>query len=329
MLSDRRCVRGDVAVLATGLFPSQGPLRAFARQPSPRVVLNPWDQRAIGKLPPDGTVAIIGSGLTMIDAVISLQSAHHRGNILAISRHGLLPQPRRAAIAWPDFLADLPAVESLAALFRLVRQECARASAQGADWQSAIDVVRPHIARLWSRASLSERRRFLRHVRPWWESHHHRAPPDALRQVEQLREAGRLRLVAARIEDVEAHGDRAMSLQTVSRRGQRSRLLVDGVINATGVEYDWRRVDHPLVRNLLDRGLVRCDALGLGIQADEAGRVVGVDQRPSEHLFALGPPLRGLWWESTAAPDIAVQAQRLAALLGAEPATAGSTAAAE
>src|SRR5258705_5940103 len=71
----------------------------------------------------------------------------------------------------------------------------------------------------------------------------------------------------------------------------------------------------PLVRDLLARGLARPGPLGLGFDAGERGALIGADGRPSTVLFTLGPPLKGLFWETTAAPEIREAAASLAARL--------------
>jgi hypothetical protein len=60
------------------------------------------------------------------------------------------------------------------------------------------------------------------------------------------------------------------------------------------------------------------DPLRLGIGADPAGAVLDTAGRPSSSIFTLGPPLRGLWYETTAIPEIRDQAAVLARRLTAE-----------
>jgi uncharacterized NAD(P)/FAD-binding protein YdhS len=193
---------------------------------------------------------------------------------------------------------------------REVRRECALAQARGIDWQAPLDTVRGHIARLWSQASDAQRRQFVRHVRPWWESHHHRSPPlgDAL--LQRLIEEGRLTIHAASLQGVDSSQLRIR----LRYRGQTEAVWVqgDGLINSTGIEYDWRRVDKALPRQLLARGLIKPGPLALGIAADASGAVLDEHGVVSERLFAMGPPLRGMWWESTAVTDVALQAKALA-----------------
>ncbi|MEB2651164.1 FAD/NAD(P)-binding protein [Pseudomonas siliginis] len=310
-LSDGRILRGSQAVLATGMFPA-------ARTPQTHssglnaAALDPWDVAAMRELDPQSTVLIIGSGLTMVDAVVSLEQAGHRGPIEVFSRHGLLPHVRRQPPAWVDFLAADHSIRTPRQLVRELRRHCRDAIAQGIDWQAPLDTVRAHIARLWSQATDVQRRQFVRHVRPWWESHHHRSPPLSAELIERLHKEGRLRIHAASFKGIEPGAGDAVTIR-IRPRGEAVTSTVSGaaLINSSGIEYDWRRVARPLPQQLLARGLVRPGPLALGISAKD-GAVVGAEGRVSSQLFAMGPPLRGMWWESTAVTDVAAQAKALA-----------------
>jgi uncharacterized NAD(P)/FAD-binding protein YdhS len=277
--------------------------------------VDPWDVQAMTRIDPQSTVLIIGSGLTMVDAVVSLEQAGHRGPIEIFSRHGLLPHVRRQPPSWEDFLAADPSLRSPRQLLREVRRQCRIAQAQGIDWQAPLDTVRAHIGRLWSQAGEREKRQFVRHVRPWWESHHHRSPPLSAQLVARLQEEGRLRIQAASFKGLVACED-AVTIN-VRRRGEQLVTQVAGaaLINSSGIEYDWRRVARPLPQQLLKRGLIQPGPLALGIAADVSGAVVDAEGKVSQRLFAMGPPLRGMWWESTAVTDVAIQAKALAAKL--------------
>ncbi|WP_085687757.1 MULTISPECIES: FAD/NAD(P)-binding protein [unclassified Pseudomonas] len=314
-LNDGQQLQGAFAVLATGMFPA-------ARTPQKEssglnaAALDPWDVAAMRQLDPQSTVLIIGSGLTMVDAVVSLEQAGHRGPIEVFSRHGLLPHVRRQPPAWVDFLAEDHSIRTPRQLLRELRRHCRDAIAQGIDWQAPLDTVRAHIGRLWSQASDVQRRQFVRHVRPWWESHHHRSPPLSAELVERLHREGRLRIRAASYKGLEPVSGEGVSIR-VRPRGEAETRVVQGaaLINSSGIEYDWRRVARPLPQQLLARGLVRPGPLALGIAAAVDGAVLDEEGRVSNRLFAMGPPLRGMWWESTAVTDVALQAKALAARL--------------
>nr|WP_315446619.1 FAD/NAD(P)-binding protein [uncultured Pseudomonas sp.] len=317
-LNDGQHIRGAYAVLATGMFPA-------ARTPQKEssglnaAALDPWAVAAMRQLDPLSTVLIIGSGLTMVDAVVSLEQAGHRGPIEVFSRHGLLPHVRRQPPAWVDFLAEDHSIRSPRQLLRELRRHCRDAIAQGIDWQAPLDTVRVHIARLWSQATDVQRRQFVRHVRPWWESHHHRSPPLSAQLVERLLGEGRLRIHAASFKGLEPYGEGGVRIR-IRRRGETETCVLEGaaLINSSGIEYDWRRVARPLPQQLLARGLVRPGPLALGIAAAIDGAVLSENGQVANRLFAMGPPLRGMWWESTAVTDVALQAKALAARLGSE-----------
>ncbi|MFJ4497571.1 FAD/NAD(P)-binding protein [Pseudomonas atacamensis] len=310
-LSNGQTLRGSQAVLATGMFPA-------ARTPQTQssglnaAALDPWDVAAMRELDPQSTVLIIGSGLTMVDAVVSLEQAGHRGPIEVFSRHGLLPHVRRQPPAWVDFLTADHSICTPRQLLRELRRHCRDAIAQGIDWQAPLDTVRVHIARLWSQATDVQRRQFVRHVRPWWESHHHRSPPLSAELIERLHQEGRLRIHAASFKGIEPGAGDAVTIR-IRPRGETETSTVSGaaLINSSGIEYDWRRVARPLPQQLLARGLVQPGPLALGITAKD-GAVVNAEGQVSARLFAMGPPLRGMWWESTAVTDVAAQAKALA-----------------
>ncbi|NER65364.1 NAD(P)-binding protein [Pseudomonas sp. MAFF212427] len=311
-LSDGGSVQARFAVLATGMF---------AAAHTPKVgddgintaAVDPWDVAAMRGIDPQGTVLIIGSGLTMVDTLVSLQQAGHRGPIEVFSRHGLWPHVRRQPPAWEDFLAADRSLRSPLQLLRALREQCRQAQAQGIDWQAPLDTVRVHIPRLWSQASDRQRRQFVRHVRPWWESHHHRAPPQGAALLEQLCREGRLHIHAACLQSVEPAGADGVCVHLRFRaQAQVTRVAGAALVNSTGIEYDWRRVARPLPQCLLQRGLIQPGPLALGIAADAGGAVIDADGVVSDRLFAMGPPLRGQWWESTAVTDVALQAKALA-----------------
>jgi uncharacterized NAD(P)/FAD-binding protein YdhS len=90
-------------------------------------------------------------------------------------------------------------------------------------------------------------------------------------------------------------------------------VLVDVAVNCTGANYVWAKTEgRPLVSNLLARGLVRPGPLSLGIDADLTSALIGLDGRRSETLTAIGPPLRGVRWESSTIPELVQQATILA-----------------
>jgi hypothetical protein len=87
----------------------------------------------------------------------------------------------------------------LSKLLTWMRALAARMSADGADWRSAVDAVRPHTRRLWRSMSEEQKRRFLRHARVYWDAHRPRMAPEVERNMVGLRSSGRLTIIAGRV----------------------------------------------------------------------------------------------------------------------------------
>lgn len=307
-------VTADVVVLATGVFPLAG---AAALAEHSALVRDPWDAAGLDRLVGGrGTILLIGASLSMVDAVASLEARGYRGRYLAVSRRGHLIEARRTPEPVRDFLAEGPLPRSARALLARVIRERRAILAAGGDWQALPPAIRPHLAALWAGASDVERRRFARHLRALWDVTLHRAAPDSFAALNAARSGGRFRALAGRIGRVKAERN-AVAVE-IRWRGTEltDRPVFDGVIDCRGhQEHDWRRIDAPLVRNLLASGAVRPHATGFGIDATGDGRVIGADGAARPELRALGHPLRGVAWESSSIPEQREQATALGARL--------------
>lgn len=303
----------DQIVLATGnLPPHDPPGMDDGVRLSDAYIGDPWRPDAFGTLRPDDDVLLIGSGLTAIDMVLKLSRQSHRGRITALSRRGL--KPRAHANGDPPSPAfDVPSRPSLTQLVRLVRR---RAGTE--DWHCAIDGLRPSTERLWREASADERRRFLRHLRPWWDVHRHRLAPSVAAAVSALEAAGQVTFRAGRIEAFRPVGERIeVSFRPRKRTNEIERLAVTRIINCTGPAGNLPMTRSPLLADLVRRGMARPDACGLGLEVDAECHIVGLDGIANPNILAVGPMSRGAFWEITAVPDIRVQALLLAERLSA------------
>jgi uncharacterized NAD(P)/FAD-binding protein YdhS len=128
-----------------------------------RWIGDPWGsaaQDAVRRLAASGEdVLLVGTGLTMVDLVLSLDAAGHRGKIVAVSRRGLIPRAHGDFERAPVELGDVPH-GSLRALSRWLRQRGAQVG-----WRAAVDSLRPHTQALWQSLGTGQQRRFLRHAR--------------------------------------------------------------------------------------------------------------------------------------------------------------------
>lgn len=318
-LSNGRSATADHAVLALGIFQAQlDCARDSALLASGRYVQDPWNLEAYQAIPREGHVLLIGSGLTMLDAMVTLERRGFRGRYLSVSRRGFLVHPRREVPAWRDFLAESPLPATVSALLRTWRSELTAARDGRVDWQSLVIAIRPHVATLWMRASDAERRRFLRHLRPLWEIALHRAPPPSAHLLQRGRAEGWFVHRPGRLQKLRlAENGIAASILW---RGQSTAntIIVDAAINCTGAQHSWQQIqDHPIVANLLRRGLVRPGPCAFGIDADMQGTPLDQEGDPSDFLSAVGASLRGVRWESSTIAELVQQATALAARLNA------------
>lgn len=310
-LSGGTVLSADAAVLCVGNFPPELPVAEGTVPDSPRVIRDPWDQAALDRIGAEDAVLVIGTGLTMADMLLALDERGHRGPVVALSRRGLMPTVHAPTV--PGRM-DLDAAPRTArGLLRWVRG----AVRHGQDWRAVVDALRPATARIWRALPMAERRRFLRHVRPYWEVHRHRLAPEVDACLRAARASGRLTVRAGRILALDADGH-GVRLTVRNRGGIVDRIDAGWLINCSGPQADYARVRDPLVRRLLDRGIVHPDPLGLGLEVDDSLALVG-PEGPSRRLFALGPPTKGAFWEITAVPDIRTQVADFAAWLAGQP----------
>jgi uncharacterized NAD(P)/FAD-binding protein YdhS len=304
-------IEADLAVLAVGNSPSSSAVQGFTGVP----MLQPWNWRELLEIPAAAPVLLIGSGLTAVDVVLSLDDRGHRGPIYMVSRRGLLPSAHSAAagsaLAVP--LAKFPA--SARGLLRLIRDLAGKTNRDGGDWRPAVDAIRPYAVRIWQSLTLAEQRRFLRHVRPYWDVHRHRMAPAVATRISKLLDAGRLRIYGGRIVSMRSGGNARHVAELKRRSGGVLTVEFAYAINCAGAQDDPRSWDNRFVRSLLKRGMIQPDSLNIGLLSDRDGGLLGVENCHKSTFFALGPPLKGQLWEAIAVPEIREQASTLAQVL--------------
>ena len=318
-LSSGRTLPADRVVLALGNAAPCDPPSIDARViPSARYTRNPWSPAALTNVPRDGDVLLIGTGLTMYDVALVLRDAGHRGTMHAVSRRGLVPQPHRVSRTPPP---HLPFPESMrmhrptpARLLRALRRDVRAASERGDDWREVVTALRDDTPMLWRSLDERGRRQFLRHLQPFWDTHRHRAAPQTAARVQRLRDDGQLLVRAARLLRIEpSERDDSLRATLRPRRATYVQTLdVAHVINCTGPDPNLARGGGALLANLFERRLATPDPLGLGLRTAPDGALLRPDGSPSARLFTLGPPRRGDLWETTAVPELRVQANELA-----------------
>jgi uncharacterized NAD(P)/FAD-binding protein YdhS len=304
-------VEADEAVLALGVFqPRLSPTEARLAGHS-RFAANPWDAHALDRLVDSSEILLIGSSLSMVDAVASMEARGYRGRYRVVSRRGQFVEGRRTVEAARDFLADGGLPLSARELLSRVKAERRAISAAGADWQGLPLAIRPHILSLWQGASDHERLRFTRHLRAFWDVTAHRSAPESHQIVERVIAERRLQHGRARILGFSTKKD-AISVKLKVGMEVES-VSFDGVIDCRGHQlHDWSQISDPFVKHLIATGEVRPHSTGYGIDATPAGDLINEDGLVHRNLSAIGHPLRGVAWESSSITEQRAQAIALA-----------------
>ncbi len=322
-LADGRRFACDEVVLATGNPAPADPLAGWLHTETPRYLRDPWAPGGLDGVGPDEKILLIGTGLTMIDVLLTLERRGHSGSVHAISRRGLLPRAHpleREAL--PEelklpLLAELPGL-SLRGLLRAVRRTMAAAVAQGFGPQVVIDAMRPVVPALWAALPARERGRFLRHLRPYWDAIRHRAAPQVAAIVGRMLSEGRLTIGSGRLSGALELAD-GIVIWSRANGGDEQKVQYDRVVNCTGPAFA-KDGGTLLDRVLIARGLISADAQRLGRRSDSQGAALD-GTRCATGLYILGPACRARDWELTAVPELRRAAERLAATLAVDDLT--------
>jgi uncharacterized NAD(P)/FAD-binding protein YdhS len=350
-LADGRQIDADDVVLALGNpapanLPGTGAL-------GDHYTSNPWAGSVA--FAPGETVLLVGTGLTMADvAMAATADTKEQIVVHAISRHGLIP-PSQTQFSQNACNADSATILRAASfsaltLLRSVRELADDTERRGGDWRETITFIRNIAPQLWQRLPAREKRRLLRHIRPYWDIHRHRLPSQTLARMNHLRRHEKLHIHAGRLMEFElipaatAEGMRPAAADgqgsvrptaavasaldagtsTKVRVTWRARgsdepqtMLVDRVINCTGPDYNIGRSSDPLMRSLISQGLAIADPFNLGLRTGAYGALINAQGHAAPNLFYVGPMLRADHWEATAAQELRGYAERLAGYLSA------------
>jgi uncharacterized NAD(P)/FAD-binding protein YdhS len=284
-------------VISSGLFGSAA------------VIADPWNNSDFARISNRDDILFIGSGLTMVDKALELVYKKHSGRLIAVSRHGLLPQSHIKELlveGYPEVEEiNLPmrARETVGAIRKLTKKV--------PDWRLVIDGLRPYTNKWWQSLGLVEKKRYLRHLQPYWDTFRHRMAPEVGERIADLLANGRLKIEAGKIVSVSEHDQKIVA--KIQRRGtkQCTELVVDKIVNCTGPSSDLRKTEDRLLHSLLAKGLISPNELRSGILIDEHFHAVSADGKANDRLTVVGPLLRGNFFETIAVPELRKQADEL------------------
>lgn len=316
-LASGETLDADLVVLAVSHPPPQVPqaLRPALAAGAP-IIANPWSPAALDRIDPDADLLVVGTGLSMADVIASLDRTAHRGKILAISRRGLLSRGHvPGAVEKRAFFDRAEPAPTALALSQAIRAQVEQARTQGEPWQAVFDDVRAHAQRLWTALDDAERRRVVRHLRPFWDVHRFRVSPQAEAAIASRVQSGQLQTLAASLVGVEWDGT---ALHVRLRPRHTGRIIVarfGAIVVTTGPSHTTVIAGNPALSSLAAQGLLRADRVGLGLDVDDRHRAIGRDGAVRDDLLVAGPLSRNRVGELMGLPQVSEDAAAVARVI--------------
>ncbi len=317
-LDSGHSLTADLVVVATSNEKPSIP-KPFASSVAahPAFHANPWHLPSIEGIPIDARLLFVGTALTAADLIVTRLRLGHRAPIIAMSRRGLRSTRRTTAAStftgpfWDRivretslFVAKHGRHEGLHDLINALRIEIQAAEARGEPWQAPFDDLRDSVWQVWPALPLAEKRRFMRHLRPWYDVHRFRLPPQVETKLDLAIGRGQLRYKAAHILSATSNGGGI----TVEYRDRFSDAVhtedFGAVINCTGPEPRPDRTENPFMQALISRGLARVHPVGVGFDVDDTSAAVDANGGSNPRLRMFGPLTIGQFGDPQGTPFI-------------------------
>ena len=298
-LEDEHTLQSRTILLATGNLSANDTGRI------PDLVTDPWRYDYTSIHNESGTVAVIGTGLTMVDTALSLREAGFAGKILAVSRRGLLPEVHHdtpAVNKAPSF-SPAAAPEKLIPLMQFLRGEAKSYLSNQIVWQRVFDRWRPHVAAVWGKLDTDDRNRFFDRLFTLWNIHRHRMAPEVGAFVDRELATGGLKILKGNVQVLPSEDGFCLTV------GEQQHV-VKKVFDCRGTCYDVSLSGNRLIQNLYRKGLIQQHETGWGIKISGDLQVMpsGLDGS----FLTIGAAMIGARLETTAVPELRQQAQKAA-----------------
>lgn len=322
---------GRLVVIATGnALPSLRAPFAPEHADHPSIIANPLEPACFDAISPSARTLIVGAGLTSLDVVSTLIRRNHRASITVVSRRGLRPSQHSPAIRGlvqlsgapgigkqtapasepPAFLINEPA--SALGWLKALRREITRVEKQGGSWHGPFDLMRDGVWLLWPKLTTTQKLKFLRRLRLYYDVHRFRAPIMNDKAVRIAECDGLVSFEAATLTSVTAElGNPVVNVGLKSKGGPERFQAYDAVINCTGIDATSSSRGNPFIAALLARGMLTPHPTGLGFAVSENCEAQSSDGSIQPMLRVIGPPTLGAFGDPVAAVFIAAQVRRL------------------
>jgi uncharacterized NAD(P)/FAD-binding protein YdhS len=342
----------DYVFMCCGTLPAKIPPRLLATSgfvPSPYPVTSLTRKIAKG-----ASVAIVGSRLSCIDAVIGLIEQGHTGKIVMHSRSGYFPCVRgtqgRIQPQLLGFADSLPPT-SLAALVDLFAAEVAIQGGEPFDfssvhpprdlkdflrkeialaasdriWQAVLYSTNGTIEKIWSSLDEKAKAEFMDRYFSAFMAYRVSIPVENAEKILSFLDSGQLDFIPGNF-DIAVSDEGKLSV--VSHESKNVKFDYDYVVNATGSPRDVRQIDSQLIESMLQQGIAAPHRHG-GINVNvNTYQVIDRDGQADSCLYALGELTNGAFF-FTSALEIISRHARLCVTRFAEQQSSLSAASAE
>lgn len=267
-------------VIACGL-----PAKKFSTtKESKKIINNVWHFFNQKQLPNAQNILIVGTGLTMIDMVLSLKNRGFTGKIIVCSDKVRLPLPH--SVSRTKAIKTLEITDAKLPLSYILKK-LRIAAKKSEDWQAVVHGLRGITQQFWQELTLEKKRRFIRHCLSMWSIHRHRVPKSNADLIEQMIKENYLNIIKGRVEAVEENGD-----QVFVCLNNKEIIKVDLILNAMG--FDFAASQSALLKGAMQEKIIEPHSTKLGFAVAQNVK----------NLYLTGALLTGELLEATAIPEL-------------------------
>jgi uncharacterized NAD(P)/FAD-binding protein YdhS len=310
VLASGSAIYADHVILALGNFPPADLFQVDNPvQKDPRYCGNPWTDKIYSQIEGNENILLVGSGLTAVDIVLGLILRKFKGNVTMLSRRGRFPLPHD--LSHPPLQILEPDTKHPRKMLLWIRDLIRKNPT--IPWSAVLDGLRPYTKNIWLQWTLAEKKYFLQKIKPYWEIARHRIPAKSAALLNNMINANQLALKKGYIVDATSTDS---GIEIIYRsEHQDITQIFHKVINCTGSESNYRKVRFPIISDLISRGKVKADELGLGIECTPEGRIINEHNKIEDGLWCIGPMRKAVLWETTALRELREQAVDIATLI--------------
>lgn len=265
-----------------------------------RNIWNPSLESQVEEAKPNHHTLIFGSGLTAVDALLSLKEANYKGKISVVSLTGLFPEVHSKINLSPVEIAPFTPSKDLLFLLKEYKTKWNFLKTKRADWRQLIDSLRPYTSYLWHGLNYDSKNKFLKRLLPLWNRHRHRMSYSSFEVISKLKP----QIKKGKVSNVIKLSDQKFEV-VIESPEKREAFLADVVINCSGPEYRLNERRDSFLSSLFEQKMITPDALNMGIKIENTA-TLNCDK--SGKIFALGSLLFGEKFETTSVPEIRSQA---------------------